>query len=161
METYYCVQISPPLVPVWAKWIQSRRFYPMSLRFFFNIILPPKPRYLKWSVSLRILYHALNVAILCPISAIWLAHLILLNLITLNYLVRSSNRAAPHCAVSSSPLITLSLLSPNISLSTQFSHIPNLFIHNSQSEIIQNSDCPNILTLITRCDRNGLDSLRC
>jgi hypothetical protein len=117
-KVHHRVRKSPPPVPAWARWIHSTPPHPFSPRS--NLI--PSP-HLRLGLSSGLFPSGL------PTKTLWAtcpAHLILLDLICLmifgdEYKLWSS----PLCNVLHS-LLTLSLLGPNIPLSTLFSNTLSL-----------------------------------
>jgi hypothetical protein len=134
-KVYYCVHKSPPLVSILSQVDPTHTIpsHPISL----------------WSISILSTYLRLGLPsglfpsgfptnILYPflfssIRAKWPAHLILLDLIILLYLARSTSYEAPRYAVYSN-LLSLHLSSVQILFSTPCSQTPSVYVPRLISE---------------------------
>jgi hypothetical protein len=100
-----------------VKWIQSRHFCPISLRFILTLILHPSCSYL------RIFLQVFHMHFSFPVCA----YLILLSLIILTLFSKVFLLRTPICAIFSYLHFTFSLLDTNSFLTTLFSNTIHLY----------------------------------
>jgi hypothetical protein len=80
-ESYYRVQLSPPIVLVMSQMHLLKALRSRLLTIHFNIILPSNPRSIKWSLSFTLSNQSLY-ALITPMRATCLADGILNYFIT-------------------------------------------------------------------------------
>jgi hypothetical protein len=125
LKVQYCVQKSPPLVPILSQInpVHTIQFYLRFILILFTYLRLRLPSSLFPSGFPTNILHAFFFA---PIRVTCSAHLILIYLIIIINLTKSTSYEAPHYAVPPPPPqhpITSSLFDPSILLSTLFSNI--------------------------------------
>ena len=139
-KVHYCIHNCPPPVPILSQLDPAHTPTSYFLKIHLNIILPSMPGSPKWSLSLRFPHQNTVYASPFPPYVLHAPPISFFSILSPEkQWVRSTDNSAPHYALFFHSPVNLSLLGPNILLSTLFSNTLSLCSSLNVSDQVSHS----------------------